>query len=198
MLSFINKILTSKSLLFITHTISISHSQSLKLFVPRPPEKTLVSTKLCDVTRAHSLRYAVAQSHLSTCRRRHYAGPNLFSDVTCYLPASEATLYSFGTRAVSCTLTDTLFVCCGKKGILSPCSQVGAIHPLYLYSAMRDMSLRTSSCGRRASALTSQESYLDRCTRGWTEPAGLPLRRPATCGHSSSHLNYVTWTAISC
>jgi hypothetical protein len=37
-------------------------------------------------------------------------------------------------------------------------SQVGAIHPLYLYSAMGDMSLPTSSCGRRASAPTSQES----------------------------------------
>jgi hypothetical protein len=37
-------------------------------------------------------------------------------------------------------------------------SQVGAIQPLYLYSAMSDISLRTLSCGRRASAPTSQES----------------------------------------
>jgi hypothetical protein len=36
--------------------------------------------------------------------------------------------------------------------------QVGAIHPLYLHSAMSDMSLPTSSCGRRASILTSQEA----------------------------------------
>jgi hypothetical protein len=36
--------------------------------------------------------------------------------------------------------------------------QVGAIHPLYLYSEMSDTSLPTSRCGRRASALTSQES----------------------------------------
>jgi hypothetical protein len=36
-------------------------------------------------------------------------------------------------------------------------SQVGAIHPLYLYSAMSDMSLPTLSCGRRASAPTSQD-----------------------------------------
>jgi hypothetical protein len=43
--------------------------------------------------------------------------------------------------------------------------QVGAIHTLYLYSAMSDMSLPTSSCGRRASAPTSQESRkLDRTT----------------------------------
>jgi hypothetical protein len=39
--------------------------------------------------------------------------------------------------------------------------QVGTIHPLYLYSAMSDMGLRTLSCGRRASALTSQESWTD-------------------------------------
>jgi hypothetical protein len=39
-----------------------------------------------------------------------------------------------------------------------PSSQVGAIHPLYLYSAMSDVSLRTSSFGRRASGPTSQES----------------------------------------
>jgi hypothetical protein len=39
-----------------------------------------------------------------------------------------------------------------------PMHQVGAIHRLYLYSAMSDMSLRTLSCGRRASAPTSQES----------------------------------------
>jgi hypothetical protein len=32
------------------------------------------------------------------------------------------------------------------------------IHPLYLHSAMSDMSLPTSRCGRRASAPTSQES----------------------------------------
>jgi hypothetical protein len=37
--------------------------------------------------------------------------------------------------------------------------EVGAIHPLYLYSAMSDMSLPTSSCGRWASAITSQESW---------------------------------------
>jgi hypothetical protein len=37
--------------------------------------------------------------------------------------------------------------------------QVVAIHPLYLNSAMGNMSLPTSSCGRRASALTSQESW---------------------------------------
>jgi hypothetical protein len=39
-----------------------------------------------------------------------------------------------------------------------PCSQVGAVHPLYLYSEMRDMSLRTLSCGMRASDPISQES----------------------------------------
>jgi hypothetical protein len=39
--------------------------------------------------------------------------------------------------------------------------QVGAIHPLYLYSVMSDMSLDTSSCSRRASTLTSQESWTD-------------------------------------
>jgi hypothetical protein len=33
------------------------------------------------------------------------------------------------------------------------------MHPLYLYSAMSDASLRTSSLGRRASASTSQESW---------------------------------------
>jgi hypothetical protein len=48
-------------------------------------------------------------------------------------------------------------------------SQVGAIHPLYLYSAMSDMSLRTSSCGRRASAPTSQESWTD-CDGGCARP----------------------------
>jgi hypothetical protein len=42
-----------------------------------------------------------------------------------------------------------------------PCRQVGAIHTLYLYSAMGDMSLPTSSWGSRASALTSQESWTD-------------------------------------
>jgi hypothetical protein len=47
----------------------------------------------------------------------------------------------------------------------SKCSQVGAIHTLYLYSAMSDMSLPTSSCGRRASAPTSQESWTD-CNGG--------------------------------
>jgi hypothetical protein len=36
--------------------------------------------------------------------------------------------------------------------------QVGAIHPLYLYSAMSDVSFYTSSSGRRASGPTSQES----------------------------------------
>jgi hypothetical protein len=40
-------------------------------------------------------------------------------------------------------------------------SQVEAIHPLYLYSAMSDVSLHTLSCGRRASAPTSQESWTD-------------------------------------
>jgi hypothetical protein len=39
-----------------------------------------------------------------------------------------------------------------------------AIHPLYLYSAMSNVSLPTLSCGRRASAPTSQESYLGRPT----------------------------------
>jgi hypothetical protein len=38
-------------------------------------------------------------------------------------------------------------------------SQVVAIHPLYLHSAMSDTSLPTSSCSRRASAPTSQESW---------------------------------------
>jgi hypothetical protein len=37
-------------------------------------------------------------------------------------------------------------------------NQVVAIHTLYLYSAMNDVSLPTSSSGRRASASTSQES----------------------------------------
>jgi hypothetical protein len=37
-------------------------------------------------------------------------------------------------------------------------SSRGDTHALYLYSAMSDMSLRTSSWGRRASAPTSQES----------------------------------------
>jgi hypothetical protein len=41
--------------------------------------------------------------------------------------------------------------------------QVVAMHPLYLYSAMCDMNLPTLSCGRWASAPTSQESYTD-CT----------------------------------
>jgi hypothetical protein len=48
-----------------------------------------------------------------------------------------------------------------------PCSQVGAIHTLYLHSAMSDMSLPTSSSGRRARDLTSQESWTD-CDGGWT------------------------------
>jgi hypothetical protein len=45
-------------------------------------------------------------------------------------------------------------------------SQVGARHTLYLYSAMGNMSLRTSSSGRRATALTSQESWTA-CGGGW-------------------------------
>jgi hypothetical protein len=38
------------------------------------------------------------------------------------------------------------------------CSQVGAIHTLYLYSEMNDMDPPVLSCVRRASAPTSQES----------------------------------------
>jgi hypothetical protein len=48
--------------------------------------------------------------------------------------------------------------------------QVGAIHPLYLYSAMRDTNCPTLSCGRRASALTSQESWPD-CDGGCVSSA---------------------------
>jgi hypothetical protein len=42
--------------------------------------------------------------------------------------------------------------------------QEGAIHTLYLYSEMSNTILRTSSCGRRASAPTSQKSWTA-CTR---------------------------------
>jgi hypothetical protein len=50
--------------------------------------------------------------------------------------------------------------------------QVGAIHPLYLYSAMSDESLRTSRCGRRVSALIYQESWTA-CDGGWTTASAL-------------------------
>jgi hypothetical protein len=45
-------------------------------------------------------------------------------------------------------------------------ARVSIIHPLYLYSVMSDIILRSSSCGRWASAPTSQESWTA-CDGGW-------------------------------
>jgi hypothetical protein len=60
--------------------------------------------------------------------------------------------------AASCLLDSDCNICSETREQPPSSRQVGAIHPLYLYSAMSDMSLPTSRCGRRASAPTSQES----------------------------------------